>query len=54
MCKKAGETVLIYCYIVICNAIWSPVLCLFAEQWVMPNRVVDLLACWKGRFAKIL
>lgn len=26
--------------------------CLFGVQWVMPCRVLDLLACWKGRFAK--
>jgi hypothetical protein len=28
------------------------VLCLFGVQWVMPHKVLDLLACWKGRFAK--
>ena len=32
--------------------LWSLVLCLFGVQWVMPNSVVYLLACWKGRFAK--
>ena len=27
-------------------------LCLFGVHRVMPKRVVDLLACWKGRFAR--
>lgn len=26
--------------------LWSLVLCLYGVQWVMPNKVVDLLACW--------
>ena len=28
------------------------ILCLFGVQWVMPQRVVDLLASWKGRYAR--
>ena len=29
---------------------WSLVLCLFGVQRVMPQKVIDLLACWKGHF----
>ena len=31
---------------------WMLALCLFEVHQVMPKRVVDLLACWKGRFAR--
>lgn len=30
---------------------WSLVLCLFGMQQVMPQKVIDLLACWKGHLA---
>jgi hypothetical protein len=32
--------------------IWSLVFCLFGISWVMLDKVVDLLACWKGDFGK--
>ena len=32
----------------IAQDLWSMVLCLFGIYWIMPKRVVDLLACWKG------
>lgn len=31
---------------------WSLVLCLFGMQQVMPQKVIDLLACWKGHFGR--
>ena len=32
--------------------LWYMGLCLFGVQWVMPCRVVDLLAVWTGRCGK--
>ena len=32
--------------------LWYMGLCLFGVQWVMPRRVVDLLAGWTGRCGK--
>ena len=36
----------------IAQDLWSMVLCLFGIYWIMPKRVVDLLACWKGNFGR--
>lgn len=53
MCKNSGETtdylLLHYEYV---HCLWSMVFCLFGLQWVMPERVVDLLACWIRGFWK--
>lgn len=32
--------------------LWHLVLCLFKVHWVMPQQVLDVLACWKGRFVR--
>ena len=45
-----GSLFIIYFYIVILLELWSLVLCSFGVQWVMSNRVVDLLVYWKGHF----
>jgi hypothetical protein len=49
MCKKSGDIVdhfLLRCKIAItlCSSIFG----LFGTEWVMPERVMDLLACWRG------
>ena len=53
MCKKDGENVdhlSLHCdYARELSFLMS---CLFGVQQVMPHRVVDLLACWIGKFAK--
>ena len=36
----------------IARDLWSLLFCLFGMKWVMPYRVVDLLACWKEQFAR--
>ena len=49
MCKKVKEKVdhlLLDCEYA--SELWSLVFCLFGEQWVMPHRVPDVVACWKG------
>lgn len=50
MCKMNGESMdhLLRCAYV--HNLWSLVFCMFGVHWVMPWRVVDLLACWKGDF----
>ena len=53
ICKQDGESVdhlLLHCDMA--RDLWFLVLCLFKVQWVMPKRVVDLLACWKGQYAR--
>jgi hypothetical protein len=47
MCKKTGESVdhlLLHCDVAF--AFWSSLFSCFGMSWVMPKRVVDLLACW--------
>jgi hypothetical protein len=53
MCKSSGEStdhLLLHCDIA--QGLWSLIFCLFGLHWVMPARVVDLLACWMGAFRK--
>ena len=33
--------------------LWDIVFVMFGVQWVMPRRVVDLLACWQGKFGRL-
>ena len=51
MCKCSGGSVdnlLLHCPITF--QLWSMVFTLFSLYWVMPKSVVDLLACWQGKF----
>ena len=53
MCKRNGELVdhlLIHCSIAF--DLWSMVFTLFGIHWVMPKTVVELLACWQGKFGR--
>ena len=48
MCKKNGESVdhlLIHCEVATC--LWNYVFNLFGVEWVMPQKVIDLFACWR-------
>jgi hypothetical protein len=54
MCKTDGETIdhlLLHCPVA--YDLWSFVFSMFGVQWAMPSRVLDLLACWQGRFGRL-
>jgi len=47
MCKKTEETVdhlLLHCDVA--SVLWNSLLSRFGMSWVMPRRVINLLACW--------
>ena len=51
MCKRDEEIVdhlLLHCPIA--SELWGSVFALIGVKWVMPRKVVDLLACWQGSF----
>jgi hypothetical protein len=53
VCKKSGESVdhfLLHCDMA--SALWNTFFSLVGLAWVMPCRVVDLSACWKGLYGR--
>jgi hypothetical protein len=47
LCKKNGESVdhlLLHCEVA--TYLWHSVFTLFGMEWVMPEKVIDLFACW--------
>ena len=53
MCKWCGELVnhlLLHCPIA--YELWSMVFSLFGIHWVMPYKVIELLASWQGKFGR--
>jgi hypothetical protein len=49
MCKVDGEFVdhlLLNCSFA--KGLWDMIFATFGIQWVMPRRVVEILACWQG------
>lgn len=53
MCKRCGESMdhlLLHC--LIAYELWSMVFCLFVIHWVMPYKVIELLASWQGKFGR--
>uniref|UniRef100_A0A2N9GHH3 Uncharacterized protein n=1 Tax=Fagus sylvatica TaxID=28930 RepID=A0A2N9GHH3_FAGSY len=36
----------------VAHELWSMVFVLFGVSWVMPSSVLELLACWQGRFGR--
>ena len=49
LCKENGVTfdyLLLHCPFL--KEIWDLVFALFGLQWLMPRKVIDLLACWQG------
>ena len=51
MCKSNGESVdhlLLHCRIAV--ELWTLVFALFGVHSIMPKTVVELLACWQGKF----
>ncbi len=53
MCKADGESVdHLFLHCNLARELWTMVFSLFGMQWVMLRRVVDVLACWKGRLGR--
>ena len=51
MCKCNGESVdLLFLHCLVAMDLWSMILGLFGVSRVMPQSVVELLACQQGRF----
>lgn len=49
MCKRCGESVdHLFLHYEISSALWSVIFSHIGLTWVMPRKVVDLFACWKG------
>lgn len=46
--KESTDHALFHCQIV--STLWQKSFGLFRLVWVMPRRLADLLACWKGHF----
>jgi hypothetical protein len=47
LCKRDGESVdhiLLHCDVA--SALWNNIFSHFSISWVMPRRVLDLVACW--------
>ena len=52
-CREDGETIdHLFLHCRVARELWDNVLSLFGMDWVMPRRVVDLLACWQGKLGK--
>jgi hypothetical protein len=49
MCKRSEEPLdhLLF-YFEIASALWSTIFGCVGLAWVMPKRVVDFFACWRG------
>jgi hypothetical protein len=50
MCKRSGESIdhlLLHCEVA--RDLWTALFTLFDIKWVMPERVTDMLACWRGQ-----
>jgi hypothetical protein len=47
LCKRDGESVdhlLLHCDVA--SALWDNIFTRFSMSWVMPKRVINLIACW--------
>jgi len=50
MCKRSRESIdhfLLHCEVA--WDLWSGLFTLFDVTWVIPERVIDLLVCWRGQ-----
>ena len=53
MCKCSNETVdHLFFHCLVALEMWDMVFGLFGVCWVMPMSVVELFACWQGRFGR--
>ena len=49
MCKCNGESIdHLFLHCPVAMNLWSMILGLFGVNWVMPQSIVGLLACWQG------
>jgi hypothetical protein len=49
MCKRSGKSIdhlLHHCEVT--RELWVLIFHLFGVEWVMPRRVIELLASWRG------
>ena len=47
MCQADGETIdHLFLHCPVAREMWAAVFNLYGMSWVMPRRVIDLLACW--------
>lgn len=49
MCKRSGESIdhlLLHCEVA--RELWTLIFRLFKVERIMPKRVIELLACWRG------
>ena len=50
MCKRGGESINhLHFHCDVAHALWSALFSIFDVNWVMHDRVIDLLNCWKGQ-----
>ena len=53
MCKVDGESVdHLFLHCALARELWTTVFSLFGMYWVMPKRIVNVLASWKGRLGR--
>jgi hypothetical protein len=50
MCKKCGESIKhLFLHCEFATELWNAILQLFGIDWVIPQRVSDLLGSWRGQ-----
>jgi hypothetical protein len=49
MCKRSGESIVHLLHCEVPRDLWSAIFTLFSVTRVMLERVIDLLACWRGQ-----
>ena len=53
MCKRNEKSVYhLLLHSLVANELWNMVFDLFGVQWIMLQKVLDLLASWEGRFGR--
>jgi hypothetical protein len=54
MCKHSDESINhLFLHCDVAQVLWSMVFSIFADTWVMPEGVLELLACWSGQQGNI-
>jgi hypothetical protein len=50
MCKKSGESIEhLFLHCEVARELWCEIFILFGVKWVMLERVIELLDCWRGQ-----
>jgi hypothetical protein len=53
MCKRDGESIdhlMLHC--IVAQELWDLVFSMFGITWVMPRRVMEIMACWHEKVSK--